>query len=56
MGTAVYQAAEDVREQLIERAAKIWDVSKEDVEYEHGSMQHKSDPELQLSFGQIARR
>ena len=56
MGTAVYQAAEDVREQLIERAAKIWDVSKEDVQYEDGLMKHKSDPELQLTFGQIARR
>ena len=56
MGTAVYQAAEDVREQLIERAAKIWDVSKEDVQYEDGLMKHKSDPELQMTFGQIARR
>ena len=56
MGTAVYQAAEDIRRQLIERAAKIWDVSAEDVEYVGGVLQHKADPELKLTFKQIARR
>jgi xanthine dehydrogenase molybdenum-binding subunit len=56
MGTAVYQAAEDIRRQLIERAAKIWEVPVEDVEYQDGILQHKSDPELHLTFKQIARR
>ncbi len=56
MGTAVYQAAEDVRRQMVERAAKIWDVSLEDVEYKDGLLSHKSDPELRLSFDQLARR
>ncbi len=56
MGTAVYQAAEDIRRQLIERAAKIWDVSADDVEYVGGVLQHKADPELKLTFKQIARR
>jgi CO/xanthine dehydrogenase Mo-binding subunit len=56
MGTAVYQAAEDIRRQLIERAAKIWEVPVEDVEYQDGILQHKSDPELRLTFKQIARR
>ncbi len=56
MGTAVYQAAEDVRRQLIERAATIWDVSEDDVEYGDGVLRHKSDPELSLTFQQIARR
>jgi CO/xanthine dehydrogenase Mo-binding subunit len=56
MGTAVYQAAEDIRRQLIERAAKIWEVPVEDVEYQGGFLQHKSDPELRLTFKQIARR
>ena len=56
MGTAVYQAAEDVRRQLVERAAKIWDVSAEDVDYQSGVLVHKSDPELRLTFKQLARR
>ena len=56
MGTAVYQAAEDVRRQMVERAAKIWDVSVEDVEYQDGLLSHRSDPELRLSFDQLARR
>ena len=56
MGTAVYQAAQDIRRQLIERAAKIWEVPVEDVEYQDGVLQHKSDPELRLTFRQIARR
>ena len=56
MGTAVYQAAEDIRSQLIERAAKIWDVDAGDVEYVGDVLQHKADPELKLTFKQIARR
>jgi CO/xanthine dehydrogenase Mo-binding subunit len=56
MGTAVYQAAEDIRRQLIERAAKIWEVPVEDVEYQDGVLQHKADSELRLTFKQIARR
>jgi xanthine dehydrogenase molybdenum-binding subunit len=56
MGTAVYNAAQDIKRQLVERAAKIWDVSVDDVEYADGLLQHKSDPELRLAFKQIARR
>ena len=56
MGTAVYQAGEDIRRQLIERAAKIWEVPVDDVEYQDGILQHRSDPELKLTFKQIARR
>ena len=57
MGTAVYQAGEDVRRQLIERAARIWDVPVEDVEYlEDGTLAHKSDDALRLTFEQMARR
>ena len=56
MGTAVYRAAEDVRQQLIERAAQIWDVPPEDVEYEDGDLHHKEDPELRITLKQIARR
>ena len=55
-GMAAYTAAQDIKRQMIERAAKIWDVSIEDVEYENGVLQHKSDPELRLTFRQLAAR
>ncbi len=55
-GMAAYTAAQDIKQQMIERAARIWDVSVEDVEYEDGVLQHKSDPELRLTFRQLAAR
>ena len=55
MGTAVYQAAEDVRRQLVERAARIWEVDPEEVEYGDGELHHKGDPELKTTLKQIAR-
>ena len=53
-GFAAYTAAQHIKQQLIERAAKRWDVSTDDVEYTDGIAQHKSDPELKLTFKQIA--
>jgi len=41
---------------MTERGPKIWDVSVEDVEYRDGVLQHKSDPELRLTFRQLAAR
>jgi len=55
-GWASYEAAHDIKRQMVERAAKIWDVSVDDVEYDHGAFSHKSDPELKLSFKQLAAR
>ncbi|MCH7606716.1 MAG: xanthine dehydrogenase family protein molybdopterin-binding subunit [Chloroflexi bacterium] len=55
-GWACYQAGLDIKQQLMERGAKIWDVSVDDVEYEDGVLQHKSDPELRLTFRQLAAR
>ena len=57
MGTAVYQAGEDVRRQMTERAARIWDVPVDDVEYQpDGTLAHKSDDALRMTFDQLARR
>ena len=56
MGTAVYQAAEDVRQQLISRAATIWDVDMADVEFSEGELRHREDPELKMTLKQVARR
>ena len=55
-GWTAYEAAQDVVRQLIERAAKIWEVNAEDVGYSEGVLSHSSDPELKLTFKQIAPR
>ncbi len=53
-GWACYEAARDIRRQLIERAALIWDVSPDDVDYADGIISHTSDPALRLTFKEIA--
>jgi CO/xanthine dehydrogenase Mo-binding subunit len=55
-GWACYEAAKDIKDQLIGRAAKVWDVSVDDVTYADGVVSHKSDPELKLTFKQLAAR
>lgn len=55
-GTACYMAAQDVKQQMIQRAAKIWEVPADEVEYVSGVVQSKSDPELKLSFKDLAAR
>ena len=55
-GWAAYEAGQDVKRQMLERAAKIWDIPADDVEYAGGVLQHKSDPELKLTFKQLAAR
>ena len=55
-GWACYEAAQDVKRQMIERAAQIWEVSADDVEYAGGAIAHRSDPELRLSFKDLAGR
>ena len=55
-GWAAIEAAEDVKAQMIARAAKIWDTQSEDVEYADGVIQHTSDPELRMTFRELARQ
>ena len=55
-GWAAIEAAEDVKAQMVERAAKIWDTPVEDVEYSDGVLSHKSDPELRMTFKELARQ
>ncbi|HIM91948.1 MAG TPA: xanthine dehydrogenase family protein molybdopterin-binding subunit, partial [Dehalococcoidia bacterium] len=54
MGTAVYNAAEDARQQMIERAARIWDVDSSVVEYDNAVLRHKEDSELSMSIQELA--
>ena len=53
-GWAAYEAAQDVKRQLIQRAARIWEVSEDEVEYVDGTLKHQADPELRLTFKEIA--
>ena len=53
-GWASYEAAQDIKRQMIQRAATIWDVSPDDVEFSGGVLSHKSDPELRLTFKELA--
>lgn len=55
-GRACYEAAVDVRRQMVERAARIWDVDTGDVVYEDGALRHRHDSELSMSFGELAGR
>jgi CO/xanthine dehydrogenase Mo-binding subunit len=55
-GWACYEAATDVKRQMIERAAKIWEVDAADVEYERGMLTYSKNPELRMGFKDLARR
>ncbi len=55
-GWACYEAAQDMLRQLKQRAALIWDVSEDDVDWSESQFFHKSDPELQLTIKQLAAR
>jgi CO/xanthine dehydrogenase Mo-binding subunit len=53
-GWAAYEAAQDVKRQMIERAAKIWGVPPEEVTFVEGVFQLSKDPEKRMSFKELA--
>ncbi len=53
-GWAAYEAAQDVKRQLIARASAIWDTNPDDIEYADAQVRHKSDSELAMDFSEIA--
>ena len=55
-GWAAIDAAEDVKRQMIERAAKIWDTDVSNVQYSKGVFTHGADPELKMTFKELAGR
>ncbi len=55
-GWAAIEAGEDVKAQMIARAARIWDTEADNVEYVDGVIQHTSDPELHMTFKELARQ
>ena len=53
-GWACYEAAQDVKRQMIERAAILWEAEVDEVELVDGVFQFTKDPELKASFKEIA--
>jgi CO/xanthine dehydrogenase Mo-binding subunit len=55
-GYASHDAAQDVVSQLRERAARLWDVDLDEIEFANGNYQSKSDPELRLSHKELSSK
>lgn len=53
-GYAAYEAGLDIRRQMIERAAQIWQVPAEQVEYEDGGLRCTTDEARTMSFKEMA--
>lgn len=55
-GWAAYEAAQHLKEQLIDRVAAIWETSADNVELSNGVFKSASDPGSKLSFKELAGR
>ena len=54
LGYAAYETGLDVRRQLVERAARIWDAPADEVEYRDGVLSRRGRPEQRLTFKETA--
>ena len=55
-GIAVVSAAEMVKEEMLARAAKMWETQPGDIDYVDGVFISKKDPEDRLTFKQVAEK
>ena len=55
-GWAAHLAALDVQDEMIKRAALIWEIDPDDVECSKNVFKSKSDPELSITFKELARK
>ncbi len=55
-GLAAIAAAEDVKQQMIERAALLWETQPTDVDYRDGVFVSKKNPEDGLTFRELASK
>ena len=53
-GWAVYEAAQDVRDQMRQRAALVWDTDVDRVEYDSGVLLNLDSPGTVLTFKELA--
>ncbi len=55
-GYAAYEAAQDVVQQMKERAAKLWDVDEDNVQFADGEFSSINGKEEQISFRDLSAR
>jgi CO/xanthine dehydrogenase Mo-binding subunit len=55
-GMAVYEAAQDALKQLIERAAKVWEIKPDEIEFRDGSFHAKSGGKPAMTIKELAKR
>ena len=53
-GWAAYETAQDVKRQLIERAARLWEIPESDIMFENGLFGSKSDSSKSLQFKELS--
>ncbi|HEV3204274.1 MAG TPA: xanthine dehydrogenase family protein molybdopterin-binding subunit [Gemmataceae bacterium] len=53
-GWAAYEAAGDIKRQMIARAAQIWQVNPQDVTYDAGILQCRKDSAKRFTFKELA--
>ena len=55
-GWAAYKCAQDIKEQMMARAAILWEISEDDIEFDQGVFQSKSDPSKSITFKDLAAK
>lgn len=53
-GWAAYEAGQDIKRQMIARAAGIWECGEDAVDYVDGVLTCKSDPSKRMTFAELA--
>jgi xanthine dehydrogenase molybdenum-binding subunit len=53
-GWAAYEAAQDIKRQMIARAAQIWSLAPADVTYEDGTIRATKDAAKKMTFQELA--
>jgi CO/xanthine dehydrogenase Mo-binding subunit len=55
-GWAAFEAAQDIKRQMIARAAQVWGVTPEDVTYDAGVLQCRVDAAKRMTFKELAAK
>ena len=55
-GLAAYEAAQDVVSQMMDRVAKLWETSVEELEFSDGVFTRKDNQEQKISFKELSAR
>ena len=55
-GLAAYEAAQDVKRQMIDRAARIWEADAENIEFRKGVFHHNNGSSDKMTFSELAEQ